>query len=178
MRKALSISTIFLALGLLVGACNDSNDNGTSPPLPVGALEVRLTDAPTEDVAAVNVFVSGLLIKPSGGPAARVADEIGTFDLLSLQGTTAQLVQLGVAAGDYEFVQIELDQDRSSVVLADTDEVVPLAIASEEIKVLGGFEVPVGGETVVTLDFDAAASLRQLGNGDWLLTPVITQVEP
>jgi hypothetical protein len=26
----------------------------------------------------------------------------------------------------------------------------------------------------VLLDFDAAASLRQLGNGDWLLTPVIS----
>jgi hypothetical protein len=32
------------------------------------------------------------------------------------------------------------------------------------------------GTTELLLDFDAEASLRKLGNGEWMLTPVIIQV--
>lgn len=53
----------------------------------------------------------------------------------------------------------------------------PLEIASEEVKVLGGFIVPEAGGAVVTLDFDAASSLVHRGDGDWLLTPVIVRVD-
>lgn len=57
-----------------------------------------------------------------------------------------------------------------------TSAIRPLRIASGEVKVLGGFVVPETGAAVVTLDFDAAASLNHLGNGNWLLTPVIVKV--
>jgi len=51
-------------------------------------------------------------------------------------------------------------------------------IASQEIKVLGGFTVPEGGDLTVTLDFDLSKSIQHLGNGKWLITPVILQVSP
>ena len=51
----------------------------------------------------------------------------------------------------------------------------PLKIASQEIKVNGGFTIQEKRETTVTLDFDALESLRQQGNGDWLLVPIIVQ---
>ncbi len=53
--------------------------------------------------------------------------------------------------------------------------IVPMSNASEKISVVGGFEVVEGSMTTVTLDFDAAESVRQQGNGDWLIVPVIVQ---
>ena len=49
----------------------------------------------------------------------------------------------------------------------------PLRIPSQEIKILGGFRVDDDGTTTITLDFDAERSLVKLGNGEWLLKPVI-----
>jgi len=54
----------------------------------------------------------------------------------------------------------------------------PLRIPSEEIKILGGLSVEEGGTTTVTLDFDAEASLNRLGNGQWLMTPIIVMADP
>ena len=172
-------SKSFPALGLIVllGALLACDGNSPSSPSGSGRLSVELTDAPTDEVSEVNVFVTGLTIKPSDGPVVRIANEIGLIDLLTLQGTTEELVTLGVEAGEYEFIQVDLDQERSNVVELDSGDTVPLQISSEEVKVLSGFTIPLGGDTTVTLDFDAEASLRQLGNGDWLLTPVITRVE-
>jgi len=163
---------------LLLAALAFGCHGGSSPtaPRPEGRLTVRLTDAPIEAVSSVDVFVTGLMVKRSGEPAMRIVGEIGPIDLLTLQGTTMELVSLGVEAGDYEFVQIELDPARSSVVETASGETRPLAISSSEVKVLSGFTVPEGGEAVVTLDFDVEASLLQLGNGDWRLTPVILRV--
>lgn len=174
MRTIAAVSIATLALAVL--ACD--GDNRPTSPNGTGRLEVRLTDAPIDEVAEVNVFVTGLTVKRTGFPVERIATGIGLVDLLTLQGTTLELVNLGVAAGDYEFVQIELDQEQSHLVLLDGGEIVPIRIASEEIKVLGGFNVPVGGDVVVVLDFDAGASLRKLGNGDWLMTPIVTQLSP
>jgi len=167
------VLALAFAAGSTLLACHGDGPTG---PHPMGRLQIRLTDAPTAEADAVNVFVSGLTIKRVGEPAElHLANELGLFDLLTLQGTTQELVDFGVAAGDYEFVQIELDPARSNIVETSTGEEKPVQIPSREIKVLGGFTVPEGGDTTVTLDFDAAASLRHLGNGDWLLTPVISQ---
>ena len=78
-----------------------------------------------------------------------------------------------VTAGEYEFIRVELDQSRSNVIVSG--EALPLKIPSEEIKVLGGFVVPTGGFTNILLDFDADKSLVKLGNGNWLLKPVIVK---
>ncbi len=43
----------------------------------------------------------------------------------------------------------------------------------EEIKILGGFVVADDTTTTITLDFDVEQSLVLLGNGGWLLKPVI-----
>lgn len=167
---------VLAAAGLLaLAACSESDYHPTAGP-GTGQLTVRLTDAPADDVSEINVWVTGLTIKKTDAPVARIANEIGLVDLLTLQGTTMELVELGVPAGDYEYVQVELDQERSNVRVLATGELAPLQIASEEVKVLDGFTVPDGGSLEITLDFDAAASLRQQGNGDWLLVPVIVRV--
>ena len=176
MRSAFRLLSFAAVVATLFSGCDsDSNPASTSG---TGRLSVRMTDAPVDEVTSVNVYVVGLTIQPVGGPVQRIANDIGLIDLLTLQGTTLELVNLGVPAGDYEFVMIELDQDLSNVVPIATGVPEPLQIASEEVKVLGGFNVPDGGDTVVVFDFDAGKSLKKEGNGDWLLTPVILQLAP
>lgn len=175
MRKFPHIAFAFaavVALSLMaLVSCSDSD----SPSAPSGTmLRVELTDAPTDELAAVNVYISGLTIKPTTGPVERIANDIGSIDLLTLRDTRELLVAAEVEPGDYEFIHVDLDEAGSSVVDAATNEELPLQIPSEEIKVQGGtFTVAPDVTTTVLLDFDADQSLIRRGNGEWLLTPVI-----
>ena len=76
-----------------------------------------------------------------------------------------------VEPGDYVSLRINLDEELSNIV--EGGKIFLFRIPSEEIKILGGFSVRDDGTTSVTLDFDAQRSLVRLGNGGWLLKPVI-----
>lgn len=170
LRIATSLGVVLALVPLALVSCSDSD----SPSAASGAmLRVELTDAPTDELAAVNVYISGLTVKPTDGPVERIAQDIGPVDLLALRETRELLVAAQVAPGDYEFIRVEFDEAGSSVVDAATNRELPLQIPSREIKVLGGFIVAPDATTTVLLDFDADRSLIRRGNGQWLLKPVI-----
>ncbi len=149
------------------------SNSATSSSDPLGTLSIYLTDAPTDEVSSVNVYITGLTIKRSGASVERFSNDVGLIDLLDLRDSTLLIAEDNVTAGDYEFIRVGLDQSRSNVIVSG--ETLPLKIPSEEIKVLGGFVVRTGGSTNIVLDFDADKSLVKLGNGNWLLKPVIVK---
>jgi len=192
--KSIKIASLGIVLAFLVGGCSsgssdtssgggsssevslDGSDSSvTSSGDPLGTLSVYLTDAPTDEVSSVNVYITGLTVKRSGASVERFSDDVGLIDLLTLQNSTMLMAENKVPAGDYQFIRVELDQSRSNVIDKSTGETLPLKIPSEEIKVTGGFDVPAGGATNIVLDFDADKSLVKLGNGNWLLKPVIVK---
>ena len=162
-----SSGTLIVLLAFLATAC------GGTPLSPSGQsiLHIQLTDAPTDEVSEVNVFIVGLTIKHSEKPVEQIANEFGLVDLLDLEDASVLLVSLSVESGSYDFIQVDLDESRSYVV--ESGERKLLQIPSTEIKVLGGFEVPEGEATTLLLDFDVNQSLVHEGNGEWLLQPVI-----
>jgi len=160
------------ATALLWTGCQSSSSSPTAP-AQNGQLAIRITDAPTDLLSALDVYVAGVVVKLHGAPPVKVAGELGSYDILQLHGTTRDLVASGVPAGRYDYVEVDLDAARSDVVDRSTGKVLPLQISNAQIQVLGGFTVPADGALVVTLDFKADQSLEQLPNGDWLLTPVI-----
>jgi hypothetical protein len=163
---------LLLAVSLMATfACDSSSPTA---PRSTGNLQIRLTDAPADELSEVNVYISGLTIKRSGSAVERIANDVGLFELLSLQDTSVLLIAVGVEPGEYEFIQVDLDEGRSYVVELTGGVESPLKIPSREIKVLGKFVVAENGSTEVLLDFDAAASIVKLGNSDWLMTPVIS----
>jgi hypothetical protein len=186
-KASLGIVLAFLLGGCSGGSSETSSGGGessdtsldggsnsvTSSSDPLGTLSIYLTDAPTDEVSSVNVYITGLTIKRSGASVERFSNDVGLIDLLDLRDSTLLIAEDNVTAGDYEFIRVGLDQSRSNVIVSG--ETLPLKIPSEEIKVLGGFVVPTGGFTNILLDFDADKSLVKLGNGNWLLKPVIVK---
>ncbi len=169
MRTA-STPTLIILLALLASLATACGGTPLSPS-GQGILHIQLTDAPTDEVSEVNVFIVGLTMKHSERPVERIASESVLVNLMDLEDTSVLLVTLSVEPGTYEFIQVDLDESGSYVV--ESGEPKPLQIPSTEIKVLGGFEVQPGGITTLLLDFDGDQSLVQEGNGEWLLQPVI-----
>lgn len=169
-RPMVQYAVVLLA-ALAVASC------GEDPTAPdnAGRLAIRLTDAPVDDIEAVNVFIEGLKVKRTGSPEQDFAVDVGRVDLLALEDSSILLATHAVEAGEYEYIMVELDETRSSIVVDFLD--MSLRIPSERIKVLGTFEVTEDGTTTVTLDFDARQSVQQLGNGAWLMTPIIVMAE-
>ena len=190
--KSIKMASLGIILAFLVGGCSsgssDTSSGGgsssevaadgssssvTSTGDSLGTLSIYLTDAPTDEVSEVNVYITGLKVKRSGASVERFSYDVGLIDLLTLRNSTMLMAENKVPAGDYEFIRVELDQSRSNVIDKLTGKTLPLKIPSEQIKVNGGFVVPAGGATNIVLDFDADKSLVKLGNGNWLLKPVI-----
>jgi|SRR5687767_10062034 hypothetical protein len=157
------------ASGLLLVACGD---NPASPSGTGSNLRLMLTDAPA-GVDQVNIYFTSVDAKPVGGPVERLDLQLASnpIDLLTLDDKVVGFAAGAVDAGEYEFVHINIDQDRSYLIENGVRK--PLRIPSQEIKVVGGFEIDDDHVTTLTLDFDADASLNKLGNGDWMMRPVV-----
>ncbi len=166
----LSCCALMGVVVLVLPACDGSPTSPSGSP----NLVVNLTDDHTDDVDEVNIFFASVTANPTDGPPEilELALEQNPQDLLVLQDAVITLATSVVEPGEYASLMIKFDQEQSNVVEAGEER--PLRIPSQEIKILGGFAVSEDGVTTVTLDFQAEESLVKLGNGDWLLTPVIT----
>lgn len=173
--RRLAVALAVLLWGTLI-AC--SSGDGPTAPNGTGIVAIRLTDAPTDGLDELDVYITGLSVKPADdSPVVVIESDVGLVDLLALQNTSELLATAGVEPGAYNHIFVDLDEDQSYVIESGTGLQKPLHIASEKIKVLGGFEVDENLQTTVLLDFDAQQSLRQTGQGDWLLVPVIVQAQ-
>ena len=156
--------------GLVAWACGDS------PVSPSGQanLTILLTDDLTDEVDQVNITFTSVTVKPVGEPVVELDLELTEVDLLELGDNVTPLATGLVEPGEYEFVHINIDGRESHIVEETGDGVrTSLQVPSEEVKILGGFTVGADHQTTLTLDFDAEASLIHLGNGEWLLQPII-----
>lgn len=168
-RKVAILATVLsAAIGLFAAACSDS----PASPSGSGNLRLMLTDAPA-GVDQVNIFFTSVDAKPVGRSVERLQLDLASnpIDLLTLDDRVVGFATGAVEPGEYEFIHINIDQDRSYLVENGVRK--PLRVPSQEIKVVGGFEIDDDHTTTLTLDFDADASLNKLGNGDWMLRPVV-----
>ena len=167
-RSAIAAAAISTA-ALLMTACSDSP---TSPSGTGSNLRLMLTDAPA-GVDQVNVYFTTVDAKPVGGPLEHLDLQLtnNPIDLLTLDDRVVCFAAGEVEPGEYEFVHINIDQSRSYLVENGVRKT--LRVPSQEIKVVGGFSIDDDHVTTLTLDFDADASLNKLGNGDWIMRPVV-----
>ena len=155
---------------------SDDSDGSTDTEVTDGVLQISMTDAPTDEICELVVFIEELRVKKDGSPPQVLSptDGLGGYDLLLLQGgNVVSLGQFEVEQGLYQFIEMLLDETESYVVekvdpndpdtSCESDRS-PLQIPSEKFKINGGpFEVDEFTE--ILIDFDAKNSLKVTGNG-------------
>jgi len=141
-----------------------------------GILEIRVTDAPTNDVSAINVTVGDIEVHKAGEESdtdgagwLTVIEESKTFDLLKLRGVEEILGSNEVDVGHY--TQIRMDVIEVTVTVDGKPQSAELS--SGKLRLVGSFEVERDKTTVLTLDFDADKSLVFTGMGKIIFKPVV-----
>ena len=160
------------------GDSDDSSDT-TDTDVTEGSLQISMTDAPTDEICNLVVYIADLRVKKDDSPPEMLGIVGVAYDLLELQnGEKVLLGDFEVEQGVYQFIEMHLDESESYVVekfeadkpislenckdpLIDRE---PLKIPSAKFKINGGpFEVDE--QTEVLIDFNAKNSLKTTGNG-------------
>jgi hypothetical protein len=185
----------YVTLGLLafliifMSGCGSSNSSGSQP----GTLGVSMTDASASGFDAVNISVAKVRVHQSATASENdpgwtdiILNPPRKINLLNLtNGVLESLGQTPLPAGHYTQLRFVLVMNTgksiaNSVVLSsDPNTEIPLITPSavqSGIKLIHEFDVASGQRVDLVLDFDALKSIVTLGNGGYLLKPVIKVV--
>lgn len=145
----------------------------TLAPADAGILEVRVTDAPPQDVSEILVSVDDIQVHKIGAGEASgwitIIEEEKTFDLIKISGIEEVLGSREIEATDY--TQIRMDV--LSVEVTINGERKSATIPSGVLKIVRSFSVEKGEKTILTLDFDADQSVNVTGTGKVIFRPVV-----
>lgn len=178
------LQRVILLAVLLPLSCSGSGSGGSVN------LRFSLTDAPSEDYAAIFVTISEIrvhqsAVAPTGTSGwKRIAVTAAMpVDLLSLRdGILATLGETTLEPGNYQQIRLLLETTSNGapppnyVVLGDGEEY-PLEVPSGDtsgLKINHSFTVTAGNLTHVVLDFDGQKSVHRTGSGTYILRPVIS----
>ena len=174
MKKVLGIIVV---AALLVPACAVSCTVATA----TGAVEVRVTDAPANNITSVNVTVDDIRIHRAGAgnesgwetiPIVVNGNVTGnvTFDLYQIDGNETVLGYApSIPAGNYTQLRMHIVSVNVTIDGNTTDATVP----SEWLKVVRPFEVVSDDTTTLIIDFDADKSIVVTGTGEIKLKLVV-----
>lgn len=179
-------AAIVVAAALLVSACGGSP---SGPSGATGTLNLRLTDSPFSDAQAVLVTFSEVTAHRAESDWTSVpfagAATSRTCDLKKLETAQDVLGTGPLSAGKYAQVRLVVASatiyfDNASTGPACAPTIAPPAgssasveIPSGEVKLNRGFELAADGATTILLDFDGDRSIRETGNGRYMMTPVV-----
>ena len=193
---------VVLALSVAAGAASCSNAESTTSPSPssggggggggnlgLGTLQVLMKDSPFSDAEAVLVTFNEVSVHHTGAawlrlPFAEAADA-RTCDLKRLEEVTDLLGVGQLEAGHYTQLRLEVSRTRiywdnkSTGAACAPSIIAPLGTFSEATVPSGTihlnrqFTIDPGATTTITLDFDGDKSIKQTGNGKYMMQPVI-----
>jgi hypothetical protein len=168
MKGAIKIGLVALIglLTLVFASC--SNDD-------YARLEVRMTDAPG-DFEEVNIDIQEVQVNTGDDDSGwqSLTIEPGVYNILELtNGIDTLLGAITLPAGKVQQIRLVLGDDNSVVVDGQT---YPLSTPSAQqsgLKLNLNVTLTEGITYTLLLDFDAAASVVEQGNGTYSLKPVI-----
>jgi len=160
----------FLSSALIIVSCQkEANDgNGTT------TLRVRMTDAPVP-ADSVNVDIQGVRVNFSNDTVhwMDLNTVAGVYDLLGLQNGVDTLLAVGtVPTSTLKQIRFVLGSNNSIVVNGVN---YPLTVPSGSesgLKIMVNKRLNANLDSLV-IDFDAALSVHQTGNGEYILQPVL-----
>jgi len=145
----------------------------TLAPADAGILEVRVTDAPPQDVSEILVSVDDIQVHKIGAGEASgwitIIEEARIFDLIAISGIEEVLGSREIEATDY--TQIRINVLWVKVTIGGEEKIA--TIPSGTLKIVRPFSVEKGEKTILTLDFDAEESVTVTGQGKVIFRPVV-----
>ncbi len=173
----MDMKRIFLALSVIavVIACNKSEcikkaDNN-------GFLAVRLTDAPAL-YDSVNVDVVGVEVHSNTtGWVSLAIPAPGIYNLLQYtNGLDTLLATTTLPAGTISQIRLILGANNAVTKNGITYPMTVPSGSESGLKLQVHSDIVAGDTTIMQLDFDAASSVVEEGNGDFHLKPVLRAV--
>lgn len=145
----------------------------TLAPADAGILEVRVTDAPPQDVSEILVSVDDIQVHKAGAGEGSgwitIIEEEKTFDLIKISGIEEVLGSREIEATDY--TQIRMDVLWVEVTINGEKKIA--TIPSGTLRIVEPFSVEKGEKTILTLDFDAENRVIVTGKGEVKFRPVV-----
>lgn len=173
MKKRLFVAGIALvAMSAFVTGCDKTDDDATT----TGTAKVRmhLTDGPA-DYDAIYLDIKSVEVTMAGSSAQTLSIiHPGTYNLLDFKnGLDTLLLEADLPAGTISQMRLILGDNNTIVVDGQT---YPLSTPSAQqsgVKLNLNQNFVAGGAYDVWIDFDAAKSIVETGNGQYKLKPVI-----
>jgi hypothetical protein len=178
-----------LAAGFAVSACGSSENTSPSGS---GTLRLMLKDSPFSDAKSLLVTFSEVDAHKSDATDGTWAKlpfngdaTTRTCDLKKLQTAQDVLGTGPLTAGHYTQVRIVVSKaaiyfDNAATgdacaptIAAPLGRSASVTIPSGEVRLARQFDVPSGGVATILLDFDGDKSVRDTGNGQYAMFPVI-----
>ena len=178
-----------LALALTAGIATSACGSGTGPS-GSGTLRMAIKDSPFSDAKALLVTFTDVSVHQSDTPDGawtKLTTGPRTCDLKRLQNSQDVLGTNTLTAGHY--TQIRLLVATAAISFAEattgdtcaasftlTQPTVNVTIPSGEVKLNREFDIAPNSTTSILLDFDGDKSVREMGNGSYAMSPVISIV--
>lgn len=187
-RSSYVLTSTALAAATAIAACGGGSESASD----AGTLRLALTDAPAcgfdrvdVTVEKVRVHKSGSASDAGGGWSEIVLQPPKRVDLLSLtNGALAELGQTPLPAGKYTQMRFVLSPNNGANPLANS--VTPTGGTETAVSTPSGaqsglkmnVDIQVEADKVAdfALDFDTCRSFVRLGNGGYLLKPIIAVI--
>ena len=171
MTKSWIIALAFFGSAMLLGACNDEEENaGTAH------LSIRMTDT-TADYDSVMIDVQGVEVKGSGGSGVLLNANTGMYNLLEFANGKDTLIASGdLAAGRVSQIRLILGPNNYVVIGGVRHEMATPSAQQSGLKLNVHTDLSPGIDYTLLLDFDAGRSIVTTGNGSYILKPVIRVV--
>ena len=167
MKKIILLSILAISFGFT--AC-EKNQSGTT------TVNLRMTDAPG-DFEAIILNIKEVEVKTSAGTAL-LDVKGGAFDILKFRnGRDTLIASENIATGTLKEVRLILEPTGNMVIIdgVSYDLKTPSG-QSSGVKIKVQEELVDGVAYTLLLDFDAAKSIVNTGNGKYILKPVIRAV--
>lgn len=186
MKHLSLVFTITIALFLGFTACDSTGSDGGT-----GTMEVTMTDAPA-NYDSVNVTINSVRVhqntdaETDSTESDEEAEEDGWVTITDdpmkvnlLELTNGNQVSLGseeLEAGTYSQIRFVLGDDNTVTIDGETHQLQTPSAQQSGLKLNVDAEVQENSTYTLLIDFDAARSIVQQGNGGYLLKPVLRAV--
>lgn len=168
MKKVITMLCCVSVIGF--AACDNEKSSVERTP-----VTVKMTDAPAP-YDAIFLDVEEVQILTSGGRESIDVDADPFDILLYRMGRDTVIAGGDVPSGTIQEIRLILDDDNYIVVDGQSHELKTPSGQSSGVKLKVHDELVPGVGYTLLLDFDAARSIVQTGNGQYLLKPVIRAI--